>query len=264
MWEQTRGWNSNKGGKQAGMCLRNVRMGYDIPPKYDDAWTAWLNTEQHRDRNFPNLYTPIYFSYTATIDGIKKNYGHIGVRYPDGRFWSDGKVFASVEAYENAHAPVFVGWGESVNGVKVIKVQGDDMITKDNTAEVRIIMSEVEGWPGHEVHAGKHDKQIMGTWTGKSWSEFIWHTWNVQKVKRHDLTALVGQLQKQLADTKQALANEQQKLPKEVVKEIEKIIEKPVEVIKEVEVAVDKPLTWERVLKFVTDKLSALWQRIRS
>lgn len=121
-WKQTRGWDSNKGGTQAGMCLANVRKGYSIAAKYDDAWTAWLNTQQHRDRNYPaGVYSPIYFSYTTTIDGVRKNYGHIGVRYPDGRLWTDGRVYASVEEYERQKAPVFVGWGESVNGVRVIE-----------------------------------------------------------------------------------------------------------------------------------------------
>lgn len=121
-WTQVTGWDSNKGGTTKNMCLANVRKGYGIAAKYDDAWTAWLNTVQHKDKNFPaETYTPIYFSYIATIDGKTKNYGHIGVRYPDGRFWSDGRVFKSVSEYEKNYAPDFVGWGESVNGVRVIK-----------------------------------------------------------------------------------------------------------------------------------------------
>lgn len=120
-WKQVKSFEPSRGGTQSGMCLANVRKGYDIASKYADAWTAWLNTQQHTDRNYPAAYTPIYFSYTTTIDGVKKNYGHIGVRYPDGRFWSDGKVYGSVDEYERSKAPVFAGWGESVNGVRVIE-----------------------------------------------------------------------------------------------------------------------------------------------
>lgn len=123
-YKQVTGWDSNKGGTAPGMCLSNVRKGYGIPAKYDNAWTAWQNTQQHTGRDYPaGVYAPIYFSYTTTIGGVRKNYGHIGVRYPDGRFWTDGRVFASVEAYEAVKAPRYVGWGESVNGVSVIKWQ---------------------------------------------------------------------------------------------------------------------------------------------
>lgn len=129
MWKQVRGFNANKGGKQKGMCLKNTRLGYGIGPVYATAWDAWNGTIQHRNRNYPaGVYTPIFFEYVTTIGGVKKNWGHIGVRYPDGRFWTDGEVFSSVEAYERARVPKMVGWGESVNNVRVIeKVKGPAM-----------------------------------------------------------------------------------------------------------------------------------------
>lgn len=121
-YTQVKSFNQSKGGNKAGLCLQNVRLGYEIPARYDDAWTAWLNTEQHKDRNIPSgVDVPVYFSYTTTIGGVRKNYGHIGVRLSNGRFWSDGRTYDSVAAYENNHAPVYVGWGESVNNVRVIK-----------------------------------------------------------------------------------------------------------------------------------------------
>jgi hypothetical protein len=220
MWKQTRGWNSNKGGKQAGMCLRNVRMGYDIASKYDDAWTAWTRTQQHKNRNYPaGVYAPIFFSYTATIDGVRKNYGHIGVRYPDGRFWSDGSVYASVEEYERLRAPVFVGWGESVNDVRVIEeVKGDDMTL--STEAVKTIYRRLlnrEGDPGG-----------IKNFTGKT-LDFT-------------LKDMVGSKEfKALHTVNNTVVVEK---PVEVIKEVVKevIVEKPVEVIKEVERVVEKPV----------------------
>lgn len=114
-----------KGGDTPGLCLKNTRLGYGIPALYNSAMEAWSNTEQHPNRNFPNLDTPIYFSYVATLNGTTANYGHIGVRLANGQFWSDGKTYASLEEYEKNHAPKFLGWGESVNKVKVI--EGDNM-----------------------------------------------------------------------------------------------------------------------------------------
>jgi hypothetical protein len=105
------------------MCLRNVRMGYEIAPLYDDAWTAWLNTEQHKNRSIPlGVDVPLFYSFTATIGGVRKNYGHINVRLKDGRIWNDGNIFSNLSSFEQSHSNVsYVGWGESVNKVRVIK-----------------------------------------------------------------------------------------------------------------------------------------------
>lgn len=117
MWRQVRSFDRNLGGHRPGYCLQNVRLGYGIGSKYATAWDAWNNTQQHKDRNVPGGVTvPLYYSYN--ISG--KNYGHINVRLPDGRVWSDGDIYASLSDYENKKAPNFVGWGESVNGVRVI------------------------------------------------------------------------------------------------------------------------------------------------
>ncbi len=92
--------------------------------------------------------------------------------------------------------------------------QGEHMITSKDINTLRIVMSEVEGWNGHNVHAGKHDKQIMGTWYGKSWTELINHSWKVQPVHRIHLT-------EQLVKIEKLLANEKAKPAVEVIKEVD-------------------------------------------
>jgi hypothetical protein len=106
------------------LCLQNVRLGYGIPAHYLTATKAWNGTEQHRDRNFPaGCDVPVFYSWTGTVDGVKDNYGHIAVRLADGRVWSDGKYFANVDALIGSYLSngSYLGWGESVNNVKVIK-----------------------------------------------------------------------------------------------------------------------------------------------
>lgn len=71
-----------------------------------------------------------------------------------------------------------------------------DMITKEDVGPVRIVMSEVEGWNGEEIHSGKHDETIMGAWVGKKWTDFLWHCWSVQSTHRHHLSSQVDQLSK--------------------------------------------------------------------
>ena len=122
MWNQVKGFNRAKGGNKKGLCLQNVRLGYDIPGKYDNATTAWNNTQQHRDRNVPaGIDVPLYYTYVTTIDRVTKNYGHINVRLANGQVWSDGEIFSSIADYESKKAPDFIGWGESVNDVRVIQ-----------------------------------------------------------------------------------------------------------------------------------------------
>lgn len=116
-----------KGGSTPNYCLQNTRLGYGIPALYNSAMEAWSHTEQHPNRDFPQLDVPIYFSYIATLNGATANYGHIGVGLKNGQFWSDGKIYSSLEAYEKNHAPKFLGWGESVNNVKVIDKLGANM-----------------------------------------------------------------------------------------------------------------------------------------
>ena len=120
MWKQVKSFDQNKAGKESGMCLRNTRLGYGFDQRFDNAWEAWLNTEQHAMRNVPvGIDVPIYFWY------INARNGHIGVRLANGKFWTDGRIYASIEAYEAEKAPNFVGWGESINEVRVIQHVAD-------------------------------------------------------------------------------------------------------------------------------------------
>lgn len=130
--EQVIRFNPTAGGKTPNMCLANVCAGFSIPNKYDSAWEAWEHTVQHTDPVPSDLDVPVFFSYTATIDGVNQNWGHIGVRLASGQFWSDGNIYQSIDEYMVNHWPKYVGWGESINDVQIIK-EGDDMF-KGRTA----------------------------------------------------------------------------------------------------------------------------------
>lgn len=122
-------FNTSLGGNVSNMCLANVAKGYGIGNKYSSAWQAWEHTQQHTDPVPTGLAVPIYYSYTATIDGVTENYGHINVQLPNGTVWSDGNIYASIDDYTSKKLPKFVGWGESINDYKIIQLQGvSDMI----------------------------------------------------------------------------------------------------------------------------------------
>lgn len=115
-YKQVKAFNQSKATHTAGACLVNVRTGYGINSKYPNAWSAWEHTDQHTDAIPTGVDVPLYFSYKDA------NNGHIGVHLADGRFWSDGTIYASVAAYNaSGHTPQYRGWSTSVDGVAVIQ-----------------------------------------------------------------------------------------------------------------------------------------------
>ena len=73
-------------------------------------------------------------------------------------------------SYSNYYDPLII-YKDLLQG------KDEDMITKEDIAELRIVHSEVGGWPLHETHQGKHDSKFLGAWVGKSWKEFIFKQW---------------------------------------------------------------------------------------
>lgn len=119
-----------------------------------------------------------------------------------------------------------------VDWEQIIKQEGEEVITDQDTGLLRIGHSEIGGWDLHDTHSGKQDKLFMDTWKGHTVKEFIWAQWNAGEAYRNQREAN----KQKIKDLEVALANEQAKPPKEVIKEVVKIVEKPVEVIKEVPV----------------------------
>lgn len=194
---QVKPFNQAQAGTTKNFCLANVTKGYGIPNKYASAWQAWENTEQHGGDAPGGLDVPVYFSYVATIDNINKNWGHIGVRLANGKFWSDGTVYASIADYTKNHSPKYVGWGESVNEGIVIKeanMPGIDVL--------RIIASEVEGFDMTKTHKGDYDKMLKDAWGNKPTDDYVRHAWKVQKVHRGHLTAQIKAKDAEIAKLK--------------------------------------------------------------
>lgn len=145
-------------------------------------------------------------------------YGHIGVVLSGGRVFEENIGVAGV--------PVRTVNGAKVYGARIGALTDSfrkgppsfyrlnnykevDVVTKEDTPLVRIIMSEVEGWDGNDIHTGKDDAQIMGAWVGKSWQEFIWHCWNVQATHRQNLVDTVAAQSKAITELQKKLTEAQ-------------------------------------------------------
>lgn len=127
-------------------------------------------------------------------NGRWNNYGHIWIDLQnEGNYEQNGA--RALYTTKNTR-PISQGQ-QFVNLDKYIK-ENDDMIGKDDVAQVRIIMSEVEGWDMNNIHSGKNDGLIMGAWQGHSWQEFIYHCWTVQPRHRgyliNDINSLTAQI----------------------------------------------------------------------
>jgi hypothetical protein len=201
---QVKPFNQSQGGTTKNFCLANVTKGFGIPNKYASAWQAWENTEQHGGDAPTGLDVPVYFSYIALIDGITKNWGHIGVRLASGQFWSDGKVYKNIADYTASHLPKYVGWGESVNEGTVIK-EGGNMPGID---VLRIIASEVEGFDMTKTHTGQYDKILKDAWGSTPTDDYVRHAWGIQKTHRGHLVNQIKAKDAEIAKLKAQLAVE--------------------------------------------------------
>jgi hypothetical protein len=136
-------FNPAQGGTTPNLCLANVCLGFGIPNKYGSAWEAWQHTQQHTDPVPDGLDVPLYYSYSVNLGQGVQNYGHINVRLANGTVWSDGNIYASIDAYLANHWPKYVGWGESINDVKII--EGDTMgLTHDQVAKICVMACDLQ------------------------------------------------------------------------------------------------------------------------
>lgn len=123
--EQVKPFKASRAGTKPYWCLQNVRLGYGLGPKHAYALLDWQkNLKQHKNQKFPaGVAVPVYWNWTGTVEGHTRNWGHIGVRLPDGRIWTDGKYFKSVAEVSSKYLSggAYLGWGESVEGVRVVK-----------------------------------------------------------------------------------------------------------------------------------------------
>lgn len=235
-WQQTRAFNSATAGTKLGWCLQNVRLGYGIAAKYPNAIGAWNNTEQHKDRSIPlGVAVPLYYSW--------KTDGHINVRLPDGRVWSDGRIYSSLSNFESIATPVFLGWGESVNNVRVIQFNQPPIsgggVTMNNESGTELYRTGLFREPENATVAGQWNgqppEQALRAVRGAEW----------QSIKAR--LEAYPKLEKAVSDLQTALINEKNKPPEKVIETTEKIVEKPVEVIKEVPVYIHDTETKENV-----------------
>jgi hypothetical protein len=163
-------FNPALGGTTPNMCLANVCAGYSIPNKYGSAWEAWQHTEQHTDPVPDGLDVPLYYSYTVDLGQGAQNYGHINVRLANGTVWSDGNIYASVDAYLANHWPKYVGWGTSINDVTIIQEGAVNMPSVVDLQTAQMLFQAY--WEPEQIAAAGGDAFVAG-WVGTESNSMI-------------------------------------------------------------------------------------------
>lgn len=111
-WKQVRAFNLSKMGKKPNYCLQNVRLSYDIPPKYADAKSAMNASKKagtfHEGVDIPTDVAVPIFADTGSP------YGHVMVD-DHGTVYSDGEWLPSFKGMR------LLGWSETLNDVRVVE-----------------------------------------------------------------------------------------------------------------------------------------------
>lgn len=110
-WKQDIPFDLNKMGTTPGLCLANVRKGYDIAPKYASARDAMNASKRegtfHEGLDIPTDVAVPIFAETGSP------YAHVMVDYY-GDVYSDGKYLPSLKGM------TVIGWSETLNDARIV------------------------------------------------------------------------------------------------------------------------------------------------
>jgi len=240
----------------AGWCLAYVQTAFGTGWAGPTAWDSWGRSQfKHEDRSYPrNVYFPVFFSHFGNYGLGYMNYGHVAIAYvrDDGQMqiWSSpasnkpyADVYSSIEAIERTYNSKYVGWAEDLSGQRVIELTATNQVAEGGTVDtIKSMYWRLLGREAPQDDINTYS-QVVGT---KGW-EFVYNDLKNSGEGQADWVRRnperVANLERGLADRDQtiaelrtALINAQNKPPVEVIKTVEKIVEKPVEVIKEVPV----------------------------
>ena len=99
-------------GNRPNYCLQNVRIAYDIPPKYADAKSAMNASKRagtfHEGLDIPTDVAIPIFAETGSP------YGHVMIDYY-GDVYSDGVHLTSLKGM------TILGWSETLNDVRIVE-----------------------------------------------------------------------------------------------------------------------------------------------
>ncbi len=125
-WKQIKPFNLSRMGTRAGYCLQNVRLAFGIGSKYASAKEA-----MEANRNAGTLHdissVPTNCAVPVFTD-TSSPYEHVIV-CDHGTYYSDGKRLTSTAGIK------FYGWGETLNGVRIVEHVADAKKSNEEIAD---------------------------------------------------------------------------------------------------------------------------------
>ena len=134
MYKQKISFNLSKMGHKTGYCLQNVRLGFNLPPKFSDAKEDYEFNKKH---NAIHDILTVPLNCTVPVYADTKNiHEHILVSI-NGKFYSDG-VIIDKNKYK------YFGWGEYCEGTRIVEyIEGDEeMKIYKNGSTVELVYAD--------------------------------------------------------------------------------------------------------------------------
>lgn len=139
---------------------------------------AWGHAKSWADGANPirQWFTAVNQSQPGDI-GVSTSgpYGHIWIYTANGILEQNGRVSRKVSASPDRGATVIL---RPKAGMPANQSQGGDMPTKVNTGLLRIIHTEMEGWPYERTHNGEFDAAFNASWGNSNLEDVMWEKWN--------------------------------------------------------------------------------------
>lgn len=133
----------------SGWCLRFTGNSFNtIPRPFACATDAWNGARFKHTDALPNVAVPVFFTWTGTIGGVKKNWGDVAIWVPGrGVFGTplagagkSNRWDASVQARAAAigGGAVYLGWTEDLNTIRLAEpiTQGGEMATAEQVKNI--------------------------------------------------------------------------------------------------------------------------------
>lgn len=223
---------------KSGWCLDYARRVFGAGVVEATAWQGWENAKYKHTDGLPNVSVPVWFDYWQ--DGIR--YGHVAVYVPGQGVYSSPwqttyghAVLSSVQEVERIYGVKYVGWSEDISNVRV--AIGEEMIPDQDNYYWRFGQDLSMRIRGRALSREEFRKYIVGQSSLRAIeilsddpeANAVQNWQNVGQVAVRDKwDKQIYTLQDQLKAVQTALANEKAKPPVEVIKTVEKIVEKTV------------------------------------
>lgn len=208
---------------EAGWCLWFVQEVYHTPHLYRSAWNAWEATnKKHYERAMPDVSVPVFFEHLGTYGTPPEygNWGHVVAYIPGlGYLSSPGngygqKILGSLEEIESYYNCKYVGWSEDLSNVKIV----EDAMRPITKTELYYTYYNIYG-----IHT-PDEALLKDGLLGQDYAVVNEMVKDYANKNSIDYMSFRKSTEKRITELDKQITDLQNQPPKEVIKEVEKIV----------------------------------------